>query len=156
MANLIKIDKYRNCFRILFFSIVFLSCNNDRKTASVNAEDTLYLQIVFEDFFQNDLLDLSINDEIILEKDTLNSGFSDGITSTIIRIFRQGEEYEITVHDKAIFIPIKDSLITIFIILNNKEFKFQINPEDGVYIGLNKKKDGSLRIAQSKTEPLYD
>jgi hypothetical protein len=134
MENLIKIGKYRNYFRILFFSILFLSCDNGRKTTSINAEDTLYLQIVFEDFFQNDLLDLSVNGEIILEKDTLNSGFSDGITDTIIRIFRQSGEYQITVHDKAIYLPVKDSVITIFIRLNNKEFKFQINPKDGIYV----------------------
>ncbi|GEM_PF-2033941 len=156
MENLIKIGKYRNYFRILFFSILFLSCDNERKTTSVNAEDTLYLQIVFEDFFQNDLLDLSINGEIILEKDSLNSGFSDGITNTMIRVFRQSGEYQITVHDKAIYIPAKDSLINVFIILNNKEFKFKINPKDGIYVGLNKKKDGTLRITQNITQPLYD
>jgi hypothetical protein len=99
---------------------------------------------------------LSVNGEIILEKDTLNSGFSDGITDTIIRIFRQSGEYQITVHDKAIYIPIKDSVITIFIRLNNKEFKFQINPKDGIYVGLNKKKDGTLRITQNTSQRLYD
>ena len=143
-------------FLVFIFSIIFLSCNNDKKSPSFNTEDQLYLQVVFEDFFQNDLLDLWINNKKILEKDSLNSGFSDGITNTSILIFSKEGKYVIKVHDKTIFMPIKDSLIALTVILDSNNTKFQINPDNGIYVGLNKRKDGTLRITQSKIKPLYD
>ncbi|MDR0262535.1 MAG: hypothetical protein LBJ04_04850 [Sphingobacterium sp.] len=141
---------------IFVFLTLLLSCNNDRRNSSFNAEDKLYLRIVFEDFFQNDLLDLWINDKKILEKDSLNSSFSDGVTNTAIYIYNREGKYIVKVQDNTISIPIKDSLVHISILLNNENIKFDINPRRGIYVGLNKKTDGTLRIAQNESQPMYD
>ncbi|WP_448137598.1 hypothetical protein [Sphingobacterium siyangense] len=156
MYSLIKINRYRKYFGIFVFSIFLLSCNNARRNTPCNAEDKLYLRITFEDFFQNDLLDLWINDEKILEKDSLSSSFSDGMTNTAIYLYNREGKHIVKVHDNTISIPIKDSLVHISILLNNENIKFDVNPRHGIYVGLNKKKDGTLRIAQNEVQPLYD
>lgn len=156
MYSLIEIIRCMKCFGIFVFLMLLLSCNNDRRNSSLNAEDKLYLRIVFEDFFQNDLLDLWINDKKILETDSLNSSFSDGVTNTAIYIYSREGKQIVKVHDNTISIPIKDSLVHLSIQLNNKDIKFDINPRYGIYVGLNKKKDGTLRIAQNESQPLYD
>ncbi|MEH6307585.1 hypothetical protein RYH73_18180 [Olivibacter sp. CPCC 100613] len=137
--------------------VLVCSCGNANVSSSTdNERKELYMQIAFEDFFDNDVLDLYIDNKLVIQHDTLKSGFSDGVTNTVLNILKNKDLYTIDVHKQSIKYVPKNDKVLVSVVLNGNKNDYQIDQHEGKYVGFSKKKDGSLEFRQNKQRPMYD
>lgn len=102
------------------------------------------------------MLDLYIDNKLVIQQDTLKSGFSDGVTNTVLNIIESKNGYIINVHKRSVEYVPKDNMVFISVILNGNKKDYRIDQHEGKYVGFSKNKDGSLEFHQNKQKPLYD
>jgi hypothetical protein len=141
---------------IVGVALVYSCSNANISSKKDNEMKELYMQIAFEDFFDNDLLDLYIDNKLVIQRDTLKSGFSDGVTNTILNIFESKNGYVMDVHKHSIKYVPKDHMVLVSVVLNGNKTEYRIDQNEGKYVGFSKNKDGSLEFRQNKQKPLYD
>ncbi|MDM8176588.1 hypothetical protein FKG96_06235 [Olivibacter sp. LS-1] len=137
--------------------VLVCSCGNANVSSRTDDDGKeLYMQIAFEDFFDNDVLDLYIDNKLVVQHDTLKSGFSDGVTNTVLSILKSKDRYIIDVHKQSIEYVPKNDTVFVSVVLNGNKNDYQIDQHKGKYVGFSKNKDGSLEFGQSEERPMYD
>lgn len=115
-----------------------------------------YLEIDFQDFFENDTVSLTINQYLVFENKTLNSDFSTGITDVRVKIFRYKNEGFIKLGKDSITIGNLIDPITIYAIINGNKNEYKIDIEKGKYLGLCNKGGSNFQLYQSIEPFEYD
>lgn len=155
MENSIKANKNstRNCF-IFFFIFLILSCKAQNQTMN----EILYASVRFEDHFNDDTLDLYLNEQLVLTSALLNSDKSDGLTNIIVDIYKQEDGHFIVIwgSTQKIKFAVPNDHLNIFIILNGIRSSYSVELNKGKYIGFSNDGKGNLMFTQKAKRPIYD
>lgn len=139
-------------FNFLFLLLtLFYGCHASNK-------DIMQLQITFEDGFENDIVNVHVNDVQVAFQDTLNSGFSDGVTSVVLKIMERGDDYVVINNEQEFKIGKSENNLSSFflrIILNTNQSEYVIDVEKGKYIGFRFENE-KLEMQQNREKPMYD
>lgn len=154
MDYLIKVDKSR--FLCLFFFILTISCKSQNETLTYTT-DIVY-EITFGDFFSNDNLVLSLNDEVIFKDVILNSYGSMGVTGVWVKISNEKGKYFITTSQYLEKKPlnINSNKISLETILNDKKQKFILKAKGGKYVLFYKEESGEISMNHTVSKPIFD
>lgn len=149
MMKSIKVAKN---FNFLFLLLTIL------QGCHTNNNDIMQLQVTFEDGFENDIINVYVNDVQVAFQDTLNSNFSDGITSVILKIMERDYGYVVIKNEQEFRLGKSEknlSSFSLYINLNNDQSEYIIDAEKGKYIGF-RFENGNLEMQQNKERPMYD
>lgn len=138
--------------KYLFFIVcIIMSC-----TVKSQKNMESYLEIDFQDYFQNDTVSLSIDKYLVFANMPLNSDFSTGITDIQVKIYKQRKGGFVKYGKSRIKIGNLTGLLNISVSLNGNKNEFKVDIAKGKYIGLSKKGDNNLRLYQSKEPFEYE
>jgi hypothetical protein len=138
----------RICFLLCF---AFYSCNSIKSRNSANGE---FMYIVFNDFFKNEEIDLTICDCNIFRQVMANSNEIGSTRIHVKGIYKKGSIF--VYNKKSIKCKSCDEkIIKIQININDKAQTFYVNLKNGKYIGFDKSKDG-VEILQITKPFEYD
>ncbi len=116
----------------------------------VQSDSVLYYDIIFGDYFSNDILDFYIDNTLIINNGKLNSTGSSGITKIHIKIIYEGSKSFININGNKKRIDLKKENNLFKLIINGKEKTFKINPKNGKYLLFFGDKDKLVDFFQSK------
>jgi len=136
-------------FISLIFSLQGHSINNKQKAKSI------LLDIMFQDFFKNDTLDLEINNISIVEKMALNSNTA-GFTHLHLDISQwNSNTLKISFLDKCKYSS-SSKKITLVLHLNGRERRIILDWHKGKFVGLSKKDVNDFYLMQQNVPFVYE
>lgn len=140
---------------LIVISLLF-SCSNTQK----NNQNKVLIFIEFQDFFENNAVDLSINNTPIFEEWHLTSSLDIGLTDVSIKIEQiENENIAIAIRKDAIVKKRLDKIeneIRLDILVNNQSNHFVVKLTEGKYVGINASSEDQIKLVQS-TDPFeYD
>lgn len=163
--------------QILFFTLgVLFSCEKNENKTSINlnensadielssqflknknSEEKLYFAIDFQDFFDNDMVTLIIDDCTIFKNAILTSDKIDGMTDVSLKVTSQNSMFIITLNNqKEVRCENEGDFLLLTIVVNEVENTFQIDLNNGKYVGFDKTTTNELRLHQSQIQFEYD
>ena len=116
----------------------------------VQSDSVLYYDIIFGDYFSNDILDFYIDDSNIINGGKLDSGGSSGVTKIHLEIIYDGNNYFININSDKKIVDLKKDSNLFKLIINGKENTFKINRNNGKYLLFFGDKDKIVDFFQSK------
>ena len=116
----------------------------------VQSDSVLYYDIIFGDYFSNDILDFFIDDSNIINGGKLDSGGSSGVTKIHLEIIYDGNNYFINIDSDKKIVDLKKDSNLFKLIINGKENTFKINRNNGKYLLFFGDKDKIVDFFQSK------
>ena len=128
-----------------FFLFILFSCNTIKKTESVLCYD-----IIFGDYFSDDIIDLYIDNSLVIKDGKLNSAGSNGVTKIYLKIIYEGSNYFISINGDKTIIDLKKDSNLFKLIINGKEKTFKINRNKGNYLLFFGDKKNVVDFFQSK------
>lgn len=144
-------------FVLLFFTFLAsgqnLRLENIKKSEEfieVQSDSVLYYDIIFGDYFSNDILDFYIDDSNIINGGKLDSGGSSGVTKIHLGIIYDGNNYFINIDSDNKIVDLKKDSNLFKLIINGKENTFKINRNNGKYLLFFGDKDKIVDFFQSK------
>ena len=144
-------------FVLLFFTFLAsgqnLRLENIKKSdefIEVQSDSVLYYDIIFGDYFSNDILDFFIDDSNIINGGKLDSGGSSGVTKIHLEIIYDGNNYFINIDSDKKIVDLKKDSNLFKLIINGKENTFKINRNNGKYLLFFGDKDKIVDFFQSK------
>ena len=144
-------------FVLLFFTFLAsgqnLRLENIKKSddfIEVQSDSVLYYDIIFGDYFSNDILDFYIDDSNIINGGKLDSGGSSGVTKIHLEIIYDGNNYFINIDSDNKIVDLKKDSNLFKLIINGKENTFKINRNNGKYLLFFGDKDKIVDFFQSK------
>lgn len=144
-------------FVLLFFTFLVsgqnLRLENIKKSdefIEVQSDSVLYYDIIFGDYFSNDILDFYIDDSNIINGGKLDSGGSSGVTKIHLEIIYDGNNYFININSDKKIVDLKKDSNLFKLIINGKENTFKINRNNGKYLLFFGDKDKIVDFFQSK------
>jgi hypothetical protein len=130
---------------ISFSLFILFSCNTVKKTDSV-----IYYDIIFGDYFSDDIIDFYIDNSLIVKNGKLNSAGSSGITKIHVKIIYEGSNYFVYNGSDRKIVDLKKGSNLFKLIINGKEKTFKINRNKGKYLIFFGDKDELVDFFQSK------
>ncbi|OOQ62131.1 hypothetical protein BC343_03515 [Mucilaginibacter pedocola] len=119
--------------------------------------DSLYLNVLFGDWFKNDTVDVSINDSLIFKGAQLTSSIIGLAQPEILISKKKGRYFVHTSESKTIKnIKIKSEIVYVELNFNNRKQEFIINTSRGRYIVFDNVDNGKLDYRQSKNMIIFE
>jgi len=145
--------------RFCFFILFVLSYNGFGQCSNEQISDRI--EIDFQDFFANDKMTICVNGCLILKNQILTSDTLMGVGITGVSIIITNNTTKLAIGQSTTILKLPCSIVLtstvrITTILNGYEENFDIDLNNGVYIGFSKKRDGNLSLLQSKIPFEYD
>ncbi len=120
-------------------------------------EPSLIFQIDFQDFFNKDIISLSINDKRIVENECITSEPSMGLTKLRIKCNKSNDQVLIQVLGKDYVQHLKlNRKINFKLELNGSKFTYKIDLLKGKYIGFSKRGSNQLYLRHFQQPFMYD
>jgi len=131
-----------------FYLVIIMFGISKFDKAEVHMENII-MQVDFQDFFENDTVALKINDCLIFTNAILKSHDIIGITDMSVKFEQKGEGYKCAFKDSSVTCDRFHSNVKIQITLNRVLREYNINVDNGKYIGFSKKSKNDLDLIQS-------
>jgi len=115
----------------------------------------IFIDVMFQDYFKNDTVDLKVNNVSIVNRIVLNSNAA-GFTMFDVGISKWNAGlFKIDFLDKYKYCHSSDK-IKLVVKLNNKITLITIDRRKGKYVGINKNDDNTVYFRQQKDPFMYD
>ena len=143
--------------KLIIILILTTSCKSQNVNSN-NNKDKVIWSILFADGFKKSYVDLSLNEQKIIENGYLDSDESDGVTSTWLRITKEKDGYYVSTSQEKTLksIDLKIDEITLSIIYKGVQTKFKIKKNDGKFVLISNEGENRISISQRKSQPVFD
>jgi hypothetical protein len=151
-VNLIRVIKAINL--ILFFFLL-----QDCKAQDLRNDSPLvFLNIQFGEHYNNDKVDLAINDSLILKKAILKTNRLYGLTNVWVKVIKKEEKCFISTSESKIvnLIRLNSDKVEIKLRYHRKQKKFDIKIPDGKYLVFDTDQYGEIMCTQTVRRPFFD
>lgn len=156
--------------QFLLIILILTSCGENEKKNPENVnekfeestnekinDEELYLNIDFQDFFEEDKVSFLINNCLVFENRILTSDKIDGLADTFIRVKKENSVLGVSINDKKnIKCKTNSNIVTLTIYVNKVKNKFTLDLYRGKFIGLEKSEKNKLILNQSERQFEYD
>lgn len=141
---------------ILFFYLMSANYSCTSSYQNMRNDNDLLFEIVFQDYFSNDMIELKLNNCSIFS-DSLTSSKILGVTKMRILAYKgTGLTYSIKIINKFVECNSNKDEINLEVVMNGHKDKFKVDLKKGRYIGFNKKNKNEVDIIQSMNPFVYD
>lgn len=126
--------------------------------AIIKPEDDLYAQITFENGYQNDTVDVKINDSLIGKGFIVTSDAERRVSSFKIMLKKTatGLMATNTLNSSTTMIPMRDNQLNLKVVVNGFHVTASLDLSIGKYIGVQKFRKDIIVTNQSYIEKKYD
>ncbi len=141
---------------ILFFCLVGMNCSCMTNYKNSHNKETMFFEIVFQDFFSKDIVELKLNGHTVFDGE-LTSDKVLGVTNIrILGYENEKKSCSVKLINKSIEFDLEKGKLNLEVFINKSSKKIEVDLAKGKYIGISKQNENNVYIAQSMRPFVYE